>query len=349
MENKQKFAVFFSNASKGRRWGAVLSWLAAMALVIAMVVPGFSMKSQLSDLLDPLLADDSAYEQMISEVSDSLPEGTEAIAPLLAGQNTSILSYLIKYDGVVHAYETIHNEGTEPSSGNWAGIALFVLLILFIACNIIFSVCTMNLLSFLMTVGAVAEIILIYLLRFRMVFAAIWSTEDPDLALTVSYPIHIALIITLAAAAILQIVGLVLHYSLQDMEMDNDEYNWSNGETEGRDLETGLVDEDEPTAAVPEEAAAVLVQLNTGKTFSIRNNSQVILGKGSQADIIIANPVISRMHAKIVCRNSKCMLEDMGSKNGTFLNEQQLKPGVPVVLSNGVYVTLGNEVLEFKA
>ena len=96
MENKQKFAVFFSNASKGRRWGAVLSWLAAMALVIAMVVPGFSMKSQLSDLLDPLLADDSAYEQMISEVSDSLPEGTEAIAPLLAGQNTSILSYLIK-------------------------------------------------------------------------------------------------------------------------------------------------------------------------------------------------------------------------------------------------------------
>ena len=75
----------------------------------------------------------------------------------------------------------------------------------------------------------------------------------------------------------------------------------------------------------------------------------MILGKGSQADIIIANPVISRMHAKIVCRNSKCMLEDMGSKNGTFLNEQQLKPGVPVVLSNGVYVTLGNEVLEFKA
>lgn len=347
MESKQKIAIFFSNAPKGRRWGAVLSWLAALALVIAMVVPGFSMKSQLSDLLDPFLGEDSAYEEMISEVSDSLPEGTEAIASLLAGQNTSVLSYLIKYDGPVHTYETIHNEGTEPSSGNWTGIALFVLLILFIACNIIFSVCTINLLSFLMTVGAIAEIILIYLLRFRMVFAAIWSTEEPELALTVSYPIHIALIITLAAAAVLQIVGLVLHYSIQDMEMDDDEYNWNDGETEGRDLETGLVGEDGSTEALPE--AAVLVQLNTGKTFTIRNNSQVILGKGSQADIIIANPVISRMHAKIVCRNSKCMLEDMGSKNGTFLNEQQLKPGVPVVLSNGVYVTLGNEVLEFKA
>ena len=348
MENKQKFAVFFSHASKGRRWGAVLSWLAALVLVIAMVVPGFSMKSQLSDMLEVLIGE-SAYEQVISGVSDSLPEGTEAMAPVLSGESTSVLSYLIKYDGPIHTYEALYNGETESPSRNWVGFALFALLILFIACNIIFSVCTMNLLSFLMTAGAIAEIALIYLLRFRKVFASLWSMEDPALALTVSYPIHIALVIAVAAAAVLQIVSLVLHYSIQDTELDNDEYNWSDGETEGRNLETGLVGEDTSTEAVPEKTAAILVQLNTGKTFSIRNNSQVILGKGSQADIIIANPVISRMHAKIVCRNSKCMLEDMGSKNGTFLNEQQLKPGVPVVLSNGVYVTLGNEVLEFKA
>ena len=118
MENKQKFAVFFSHASKGRRWGAVLSWLAALALVIAMVVPGFSMKSQLSDMLEVLIGE-SAYEQVISGVSDSLPEGTEAMAPVLSGESTSVLSYLIKYDGPIHTYEALYNGETESHAWNY--------------------------------------------------------------------------------------------------------------------------------------------------------------------------------------------------------------------------------------
>ena len=46
MENNQEFAIFFSDAPKGKKIGAVLSWIATAILLVALFVPGFRVKFQ---------------------------------------------------------------------------------------------------------------------------------------------------------------------------------------------------------------------------------------------------------------------------------------------------------------
>ena len=49
MENNREFATFFSDAPKGKKIGAVLSWIATAILLIALFVPGFRVKFQIQD------------------------------------------------------------------------------------------------------------------------------------------------------------------------------------------------------------------------------------------------------------------------------------------------------------
>jgi hypothetical protein len=51
---------------------------------------------------------------------------------------------------------------------------------------------------------------------------------------------------------------------------------------------------------------------------------------------------VSRLHAVIHCEGEGCTLEDLGSANGTWLNEVRLLPGVVVPLTNGAQVRLGH-------
>ena len=91
-----------------------------------------------------------------------------------------------------------------------------------------------------------------------------------------------------------------------------------------------------------------MIQMNTGKSFAITNNTELVIGKGSQADVIVANPIISRAHAKISCHNGICTIQDLGSKNGTFVGDQKISGSDIVVLTDGMYITLGNEIFQFK-
>ena len=65
-------------------------------------------------------------------------------------------------------------------------------------------------------------------------------------------------------------------------------------------------------------------------------------------DVIVSNPIISRAHAKISCHNGTCTIQDLGSKNGTFVGDQKISGNNIVVLTDGMYITLGNEIFQFK-
>ncbi len=51
--------------------------------------------------------------------------------------------------------------------------------------------------------------------------------------------------------------------------------------------------------------------------------------KKSESDIIIDNPGISRVHAEIFISENEIKIEDLGSTNGTYLNNTKLDKGVP--------------------
>lgn len=40
--------------------------------------------------------------------------------------------------------------------------------------------------------------------------------------------------------------------------------------------------------------------------------------------------------------------QDLGSKNGTFVGDEKILGSNTVTLANGMYITLGNEIFQFK-
>lgn len=51
------------------------------------------------------------------------------------------------------------------------------------------------------------------------------------------------------------------------------------------------------------------------------------VGKLKDAGLVPASSAVSRIHARIYREGEACWLEDMNSKNGTYLNEELLNPG----------------------
>ena len=62
----------------------------------------------------------------------------------------------------------------------------------------------------------------------------------------------------------------------------------------------------------------------------------------------LSNVNISRKHAQISCDSEGFYLEDLGSKNGTFCNEQKIAANTKYKLGNGDKIRLVDTVLEFN-
>jgi len=67
------------------------------------------------------------------------------------------------------------------------------------------------------------------------------------------------------------------------------------------------------------------------------------LGRAADNDIVIDDGEVSRHHARLTLRGNEWVLEDLGSRNGTFVNGQRITG--PVFLRPGSQVALGPDVL----
>lgn len=76
--------------------------------------------------------------------------------------------------------------------------------------------------------------------------------------------------------------------------------------------------------------------------------ADVVIGREADAQIVIANPAVSRHHVRLTYQAGHYFIEDLGSANGTFLNGQRLASSQ--ALNPGDRITLGEAVvLEFEA
>jgi len=91
-----------------------------------------------------------------------------------------------------------------------------------------------------------------------------------------------------------------------------------------------------------------------GRKISLAADKEYTLGRahsGSPAEIDLSeyggdtSQGVSRKHARLVVAHSRCFLEDLGSKNGTSVNDRRLGPGERCPLSGGEKVTLGSFIL----
>ena len=82
---------------------------------------------------------------------------------------------------------------------------------------------------------------------------------------------------------------------------------------------------------------------NTQRTYEL-SAPLTILGRGTDCDLRLVDPGVSRHHAELRVEDGEVVLVDLGSTNGTFVNGQPVRR---VSLTDGTRVTLGRTTLVF--
>jgi hypothetical protein len=119
-----------------------------------------------------------------------------------------------------------------------------------------------------------------------------------------------------------------------------------------RPLEREAVANDgQPTVAAPPPFVEAPPELVTvagpapGKVFALTTD-RVSLGRLPESDVLLSDPGASRRHAEIRHEDGNWVLVDLGSTNGTMVNEATVgeRP-----LQDGDRITIGHTVLEFRS
>ncbi|MBZ5590503.1 MAG: winged helix-turn-helix domain-containing protein [Acidobacteriia bacterium] len=97
------------------------------------------------------------------------------------------------------------------------------------------------------------------------------------------------------------------------------------------------------TAATGTAAACVLIV--AGRRVPLGEGEHLI-GRAPDAAVHIDSTDVSRHHAKIVVREGRASIEDLGSKNGSFVGTQRVTE--PTALRNGDQVRVGGVVIAFR-
>jgi DNA-binding winged helix-turn-helix (wHTH) protein len=103
----------------------------------------------------------------------------------------------------------------------------------------------------------------------------------------------------------------------------------------------GEATDDAPVAATAELGPTVLWE---GVAFSLGQGENV-LGRVEEGAVFVDEASVSRRHARIVVEGEKATLEDLGSRNGTWLGTRRLTQPTP--LEDGESFRLGSALLEF--
>lgn len=74
------------------------------------------------------------------------------------------------------------------------------------------------------------------------------------------------------------------------------------------------------------------------------NHFPFSIGRARECDFVIDSPDISRLHAQFDFDHQQVYIQDMGSTNGTFLNNHPLEPSKQARLRAGDEINIGNVV-----
>ena len=84
-----------------------------------------------------------------------------------------------------------------------------------------------------------------------------------------------------------------------------------------------------------------------GESLSVQSfpPGRIIVGRSPDNEIYIKSKFVSRHHAQLVSDDEGCVLEDLNSTNGVFLNDKQIKK---YRLRDGDMITLGVHQLVYR-
>lgn len=112
--------------------------------------------------------------------------------------------------------------------------------------------------------------------------------------------------------------------------------------TEVADSDTLNIRLEEAKASSP--VLVVISGRPLGKSFLITKESMT-LGRDITADISLGESAISRKHTEFLLNENGVFVRDMGSTNGTFVNDQKIE--AKIQLHDGDLIRIGNSILKF--
>jgi len=89
----------------------------------------------------------------------------------------------------------------------------------------------------------------------------------------------------------------------------------------------------------------ILVGKGQGKSFKLAPGKEYTVGRHSENDIRIEDNNISRNHFKIQVIENKYFITDLHSKNGTFIGDKKLSPGIAAEVREGVPIVIGMTII----
>ena len=92
----------------------------------------------------------------------------------------------------------------------------------------------------------------------------------------------------------------------------------------------------------PRENAMLILQrgAEAGRRWPLDRSHPVTIGRGEECDIALPDRQVSRQHARIEWRNAAYYLLDLGSKNGTHLNGQEVSEPMPLNDGDEIQIAL---------
>lgn len=145
--------------------------------------------------------------------------------------------------------------------------------------------------------------------------------------------------------------AFMLHKNLSSTKTDGLISDLSNGMYSLEDickrLHGGIVSNKEilHSAEVSAERKCKLIAIGIPQKTEINvTKEEFVVGKkaGNVDCVVSFNPMISRVHCKIIIQNNEFYIVDLKSANGTYVNREKLQPNVQHRINNGDIVRLAN-------
>jgi len=102
----------------------------------------------------------------------------------------------------------------------------------------------------------------------------------------------------------------------------------------------------EKPPAVTQPAAQVVIEQGEEEGKCVSLHPVTAIGRGAANVLPLSDPFASTRHAMILWRENLWWLEDLGSHNGTFLNDERIT--CPSPLTSGDHVRIGETILRFE-
>ena len=99
--------------------------------------------------------------------------------------------------------------------------------------------------------------------------------------------------------------------------------------------------------SLPSGSSTLLVKGTAdAKPRTVKLSASMTVGRAPECELRIDDTYASQQHARLFAKNGSWFVEDLGSTNGTFVNDQKL--AAPAMLQPGDKVRVGQTLMELR-